>query len=764
MKTFTPFFFLLLLLPAVLTAQTTYTNNGTGDWDNAAIWTPNGVPGTGDIAVVGTGTITLTDNVTIGSLYMSAGVITGDSSITITDSLNWSGGEITFSSILSNLKPTLTIAGTAKASFNGDIAIYRNMINDGEVHWSNGVLRYSNESVFENNGIFTVEANDYLRMYRYACNHGHFRNYGSYIKTGAATNTIGIYFQNFGVVDLRSGRLEVAAGAFTDTGSYTIAEGSSIHFANGRIFEGSIMGAGDFYFRGEGPYTVKDTFNITGVVDYWPLVKVTFAPGSTFISGPRMINHGGSLTFNTGKKVVIDSIRLTSSYARIYSSDSLVIKKYAYLSAGMFGGGTGKTIINQDANVILAGNVYFLAQVDNYGTFHWEKGDFRLMYDTYSGGSPVFNNYGLFIDETTVSSSIVRYSGWENHNFNNFGTYQKKNLVSTEFADYITFVNKENGILKGVGSITFVDPIVNSGTISPGDSVGVLNLKLDYPSESTSSVNIDIGGTVAGTEYDRLEIDGNATLKGTLNIQLLDAYIPEEGDIFEVMKFTSRTDIFDIVIGTEISNCRYFAVQYSDTAVCLEVYGIEPPQAEKDVISERQDRPVEINVLANDTDPDGDTLTVLSVGDPLHGTAVVNGDSTILYTPETGFVGLDSLIYVIQKRSGCIDSSWIVVDVLSTVGIEELSFNLPRSFSVEQNYPNPFHLSTTFNFSIPEEAFVELRIYNIHGKLMNVLVSKKLPVGTYSYEWEAPEIVEGIYIYQFSANRFIQTGKMFKQK
>jgi hypothetical protein len=762
MKTFPFAISIFLFFNASLIAQTSYTSGGTGDWENTTTWTPNGVPGVGDTAIINTGTITLTDNVTISGLYMSAGVITGDGSITITDSLYWSGGEITFSSITSDLKPTLTIAGTAKANFNGDINIYRNIINDGEVHWSNGNMVYSNEAVFENNGVFTVEANDYLRMSRYNINHGHFRNYGSYIKLGAAINSIGIYFQNFGVVDLRSGRLEVAAGYFTDTGSYTIAEGSSIHFANGRIFEGSIMGAGDVYFSGEQAYTVLNTFNITGIIDNYTYGKVTFGPGSTFLSGPLMINLEGSFTFNTGKTIVLDSLNLNGSLARIYSSDSLVVKKYAYLSGGILGGGTGKTIIDQDAKVIIPGSIYFLGQVDNYGSIRWENGDFRLMYDISSGGSPIFNNYGLFIDNTAVSSSIVRHSGFENHNFNNFGTYQKKNIVSTEFADYITFVNKENGILKGVGNITFVDPIVNSGIVSPGDSVGVFNLKLDYPSESTSLINIEIGGALASTQYDRLEIDGNANLKGTLNIELLDGYIPGEGEVFEVMNFTSRTDTFDIVIGTEISNCRYFAVQYSDTAVNLEVIGVEPPQAEKDAISERQDRPVEVNVLANDTDPDGQTLSILSVGDPLHGTAVVNSVSTILYTPETGFTGTDSMTYVIQKTSGCIDSSWIVIDVLSTVGIEELSFDSPSSFSIEQNYPNPFIESTTFNFSIPEKALVELRIFNIHGKLIHVLISNELPGGTYNYEWEVPDMIEGIYVYQFSANEFFQTGKMFK--
>ena len=139
------------------------------------------------------------------------------------------------------------------------------------------------------------------------------------------------------------------------------------------------MGAGDFYFSGEQAYTVRDTFNITGVIDNYPYGKVTFAPGSTFLSGPRMINLEGSFTFNTGKKIVIDSINFGYSLANITSYDSLVIKKYASLKAGTIGEGAGISIIDVDANVVMAGSFHFRGQLDNYGTFHWENGELKLM-------------------------------------------------------------------------------------------------------------------------------------------------------------------------------------------------------------------------------------------------------------------------------------------------------------------------------------------------------------------------------------------------
>lgn len=753
--------FLFFYFNAGTTAQTTYTSNGTGDWDNAAIWTPNGVPGTGDIAIVSTGTLTLTDNVTIGSLYMSAGVITGDSNLTITDSLAWTAGVITFSTPAIEVKPKLTLAASAKANINGTFQVQRPLVNEGEIYWLKNNLNldiycYNYGTIFDKTNETVYITSSFGKV---------FYNYGKYIKSGSGTTQFRFtQFVNSGEVIVNAGSLNLSGSQTEETGSFIVGEQAYLNLGSPRVLSGPVRSEGILEFGGQYVVSVNGIFDIKGECISNAYGHLYFNPGSTLLLDSSMISVGGAIIFNTGKKEMIDSVRFIYRSSFV-TNDSLVIRKYANFTKGWIGNNKGVIIFDKEANINVSGGNIFLGQINNYGNIYWNEGDITL-YDDHSGDPTMINNYGFFIDKTDVSSNIkmATGNGTSIRYFNNYGTYLKKNLISTVFFNGVSFTNKENGILKGKGRITFANAIVNSGIVSPGDSVGVLNLELDYPSEPTSSVNIDIGGVVADTQYDRLAIDGNATLKGTLNIQLLDGYIPDEGEVFEVMTFTSRTDTFDIVIGNEILNCRYFEVQYSDTSVRLEVYGIEPPQAERDTISERQDRPIEINVLANDTDPDGDTLTVLSVGDPLHGTAIVNGDSTILYTPETGFTGLDSMIYVIQKKSGCIDSSRVVIDVLSTVGIEVLPFDSPGSFSVEQNHPNPFRVSTTFNFSISEEAFVELRIYNIHGKLMNVLISKKLSVGTYSYEWAAPGLAEGIYFYQFSAGEYVQSRKLFKLK
>jgi hypothetical protein len=73
----------------------------------------------------------------------------------------------------------------------------------------------------------------------------------------------------------------------------------------------------------------------------------------------------------------------------------------------------------------------------------------------------------------------------------------------------------------------------------------------------------------------------------------------------------------------------------------------EPPQARDDATTTDEDIPVIITVLANDSDADGDSLSVSEVSDPPNGTAMRNPDDTITYTPHPNFCSSDSFTYTV---------------------------------------------------------------------------------------------------------------------
>jgi len=100
---------------------------------------------------------------------------------------------------------------------------------------------------------------------------------------------------------------------------------------------------------------------------------------------------------------------------------------------------------------------------------------------------------------------------------------------------------------------------------------------------------------------------------------------------------------------------------------------------------------------------------------------------------------------------------------------------LPQKFELHQNYPNPFNPITNIKYSISELSFVTLKVYDLLGKEITVLVNEEKPTGKYEVEFSATgggkELTSGIYFYQLrvypaegGAGEFIQTKKMLLMK
>jgi hypothetical protein len=90
------------------------------------------------------------------------------------------------------------------------------------------------------------------------------------------------------------------------------------------------------------------------------------------------------------------------------------------------------------------------------------------------------------------------------------------------------------GLLGGGGAVGG-DLNNPSGTVGPGNSPGVLSVSGDFVQGAAGMLAIEIAGTTVETEYDQLNVTGNATLDGTLSVTLLGGFLPEVGDTFDVL-------------------------------------------------------------------------------------------------------------------------------------------------------------------------------------------------------------------------------------
>ncbi|HEY3176922.1 MAG TPA: M36 family metallopeptidase [Candidatus Polarisedimenticolia bacterium] len=93
-----------------------------------------------------------------------------------------------------------------------------------------------------------------------------------------------------------------------------------------------------------------------------------------------------------------------------------------------------------------------------------------------------------------------------------------------------------------------------------------------------------------------------------------------------------------------------------------------PPDAVDDAAVTEENTPVSVDVLANDSDPDGDAITLASLTQPAHGSALNNGDGTVTYTPDNGFTGLDTFTYTAEDGLGGSDTATVTVQVNEDMG------------------------------------------------------------------------------------------------
>jgi subtilisin family serine protease/photosystem II stability/assembly factor-like uncharacterized protein len=121
----------------------------------------------------------------------------------------------------------------------------------------------------------------------------------------------------------------------------------------------------------------------------------------------------------------------------------------------------------------------------------------------------------------------------------------------------------------------------------------------------------------------------------------------------------------------------------------------------------------------------------ISFSDTLHGWAVTSSGEILAYNP---------LITGVKERS---------------------PGTLPRLFTLSQNYPNPFNPATTIRYDLPIASEVQLRIYDVLGRVVTTLVDGQQSPGTHVVPFDASHLASGVYFYRISASSTNGSNRQF---
>lgn len=161
-------------------------------------------------------------------------------------------------------------------------------------------------------------------------------------------------------------------------------------------------------------------------------------------------------------------------------------------------------------------------------------------------------------------------------------------------------------------------------------------------------------------------------------------------------------------------------------------------------------------------DTNGVSVSYSNIEGGWEGEGNINSDPMFCYT------GIGD--YQLSSLSQCAGSGKDGIDIgaygigCTEVSVDEESSKQPEKYSLSQNYPNPFNPSTVIKYSLPKTENVTLKVFDILGREVAVLVNEFKQAGTYSVEFNGSGLSSGVYIFQIKAGTYSATKKMILSK
>ena len=347
---------------------------------------------------------------------------------------------------------------------------------------------------------------------------------------------------------------------------------------------------------------------------------------------------------------------------------------------------------------------------------------------------PEVNGFGnmmahIYADQNTASGYNLYL--WQTLSENNsdltFNWALKLNLI--EDASLVQYNIYENDtILSSVDSECYAsncpDPVTNLGPRTPGQYEFYVTSVYDYGATESSSSNIiqvNVANSPPG-EFNTVEPEDG------------EIYEFAENEIYQDMRFIWRDS--EDVDGQSLTYNLKICNQNNDFNFCWDTTLV---QNEDLIVGSFCRFEIEVEKMMLDLD--------------------INDNPNTLSWNVVAFDGFDS-----TEVAGGNSIFYLNFDFLE-MSVE----TLVSDFRLGKNYPNPFNPSTSFKYFLPKDEIIDIRIFDLNGKVVKNLVKDKNRVGHNSIQWDATndqgqKVSAGVYIYSLAAGDFRQSRKMILLK
>jgi hypothetical protein len=507
---------------------------------------------------------------------------------------NWNGGTLKSPGVLTN-SGSLTIGGGKKkyldAKLNNTGNIVGNFLNEilprsynlifqvgsvlnnsGNFKLQSGTIGFLDGAIFNNYGNFELHEVGILNVATGSdIAEGTFNNFGTFKKTTIIAGGFGytnVNFNNKGTVSVEAGTLRLYGGV-SDGGIFNINSGKTLIFnsiytlSNGSKINGDgnlIVDNGIVKLKASEGATIANTVKLTldtlsggfHVDGDWTLPTTTNWRTGTFKSTGILTNSGNLNLTDRGRRYLDAQLNNTGNIfhdggslelldgAILNNSGNYEVKALSGYSSGVGGG----TFNNSGTYTKTLPGENFIGDFNNTGTVEVRSGTISSGIYTHnnaklilSGGNFIFNR-GLTINGGSIEGN---------------GSIDVKNIGMT-----------------------------NSGLLNPrlagNTEFGRLTINSSYTETNSASINIQLGGNIAGTNFDQVDINGTATFDGKLNVSLLNNFTPTLGSTFDVLTYDSLNSSSNLdFTGLSINSTLQFLPQWSSNKLTLKVVDKSAP-------------------------------------------------------------------------------------------------------------------------------------------------------------------------------------------
>jgi autotransporter-associated beta strand protein/T5SS/PEP-CTERM-associated repeat protein len=533
-------------------------NGGALQSDGATHSISNAVNLTGSLIVSGIQNLTLAGVVSgLGGITKNgSGALTLSGSNTFTGGMAINAGTVNIPSLSVNASTDLWyINPSGTLNIAGDLALSSGAV---QLFGSGSPAMTVGGTVTHTGGTLEVDAGS-LNMVNYS------RGGSSVLQFNGGTTTVTGKFDNGGynvVLDGASNPALVLSGpAASTTGVFEVRVGitqsGTLTIQNGAVFTDSGFGSLGENSSSSGSVTV------TGTASAWSTLSADIG-GAGY--GQLTVSSGGTVTAGgAGAGGVAGSgggaISVTGAGSSLTCTDAA---SGLYIGGGAINGAgqNGTLNIQSGGSVSVAG----LTKVFNSsGTSLTIDGGTLTTHDFMRLGTLNFNDGtltvsgGVFTDGTAPSilgiggatqfdqATLQLLGGATTSNIAELvvGFIGPGTLVVDSSTLSSSLVIRPNGTLKFNNGLIAGDPVINQGLVMPISSQGTLRVNGNYSAQtSAATLEVELGGTMAGTNYNQLIVSGNMSLDGTLQVSLANSYSPSLGDRFDILDWGTRSGTF----------------------------------------------------------------------------------------------------------------------------------------------------------------------------------------------------------------------------